>query len=587
MNLKKTVSFILTVALILTAVFAVVPTANAANVDVSLSVKPGTESLKEGGDVEFAISIQNSGDVAIEEAKLTYEGEVLTEVGNINAGNTKNLTETINVPTSKLGDTLAFSVEFYYTDDTGERRQDEEYATAKVAKKASNIKVGTSVKVDKDSVSPGGKVKFTFTVENQGDVEITDAAVSASVLNSGNRIGDKFSLDPGESKSVTYTGTFNKTVTVKPVVKYTADGKSHSANFDSKKISVTGDADLHLEFSSDKEVYAPGEEATFKLYVENAGDVLLSNIKVFDYNGQRVDSARSELSPGESFNVEKKVAIQNGGELQFTVEATDQNGKTHSFTSNAIIVSTGESSPSASISPSPSASENVLNEETFVIEVTSENMTMEEPGLAKINMKITNNSNMALNNVVVEEATLGKITEDITSIEPGQEVNIENIEINVEETTVYQFVITGYDAAGEKYEFAADPFEITVGAENAGSGMSTILIIIIVVIVLIIVIGVVLIVLVRKEKKKQNGGISKGKNGTNLPKSNMSRPGVNGNRPQRPTSQRPSNQGGRGVSSTERTIQRPRPMQKPSSMQRPKDVSEDKPRNRFDDRNNF
>ena len=44
MNLKKTVSFILTVALILTAVFAVIPTANAANVDVSISVTPGVES---------------------------------------------------------------------------------------------------------------------------------------------------------------------------------------------------------------------------------------------------------------------------------------------------------------------------------------------------------------------------------------------------------------------------------------------------------------------------------------------------------------------------------------------------------------
>ncbi len=587
MNLKKTVSFILTVALILTAVFAVIPTANAANVDVSLSVKPNTESLKEGGDVEFAISIQNSGDVAVEEAKLTYEGDVITEVGNINAGDTKNLTETINVPTSKLGDTLAFSVEFYYTDDTGERRQDEEYATAKVNKKASNVKVGTSVKVDKDTVSPGGKVKFTFTVENQGDVEITDAAVSASVLNSGNRIGDKFSLDPGQSKSVTYTGTFNKTVTVKPVVKYTADGKSYSADFDSKKITVSGDADLHLEFSSDKDVYAPGEEATFKLYVENSGDVLLSNIKVFDYNGQRVDSARTELSPGESFNVEKTVNIQNGGELQFTVEATDQNGETHTFTSNAIPVSTGEVSASPSASPSASTT-SALNEETFVIEVTSENQVMEEPGLAKVNMKITNNSDVVLNNVVVEEATLGKITEDIPSIEPGQEVNIENIEINVEETTVYQFVITGYDAAGEKYEFAADPFEITVGSENAGSGMSTVLIIIIVVIVLIIVIGVILIVLVRKEKKKQSG-LTKGKNGTNMPKSNMSRPGTTGNRPQRPTSaQRPSQYQGRNGSQVDRTIQRPRPMQKPSSMQRPKDPTEDrKPRNRFDDRNNF
>ena len=78
-----------------------------------------------------------------------------------------------------------------------------------VKKKGGNPKLNLTVTSDKKAVEPGEKVTFTYTVQNGGDVDLTDITIKDTAVVSGN-IASGLALSPGQNQQYTKTVTVNE-----------------------------------------------------------------------------------------------------------------------------------------------------------------------------------------------------------------------------------------------------------------------------------------------------------------------------------------------------------------------------------------
>jgi uncharacterized repeat protein (TIGR01451 family) len=346
------------------------------------------------------------------------------------------------------------------------------------------------VKADKTSVPYNSKVNFTFAIENQGDVTISNVKITSSALNSGNSVADSFSLAPGKAKVVTYTGTIVKDIEVSPKLSYTANGRSYEESFGTTLSVKVSSANVTLTVQPASATVQSGQPANFTVTMTNSGSDDLTNLKLFDSANQSVPITATSIPAGQTVTETVSRTITQSGSYSFYLTAQDSSGSSFTFNSNAVTMTVSGATPSAT-----SAYANMLT-----ISVQPSATELKSEGKVTFTIALNNTSQTQFSNVVISESSIGNI-DTIAAMGPG-ETKVTK-EVTVSATQEFNFMVSATDADAQTLTLSAAPVSVVVD-NSAGTGsLTTLVIIIIIVIVLIIVVAIILIVFARKDKKRR------------------------------------------------------------------------------------
>jgi len=168
--------------------------------------------------------------------------------------------------------------------------------------------------VNKLEVLPGEPIIYTYTVENVGNVTLTDVVVTDSLLGNVplNPEGTPITLAPGETAtgSLTYTPSEDEICT-------TITNKAFATAVDpcGREVSVETEGELSVKVISppaaitlqcftDKTEAMVGEQVMYTYILINSGQVPLRNIALVDTLIGEIELPKTELAPGEEMKVE-------------------------------------------------------------------------------------------------------------------------------------------------------------------------------------------------------------------------------------------------------------------------------------------
>lgn len=490
--MKKHISIILIMTLLLTALFSFGSVALAAS---ELSVDPKTDEMASGGDVEFDYFVYNESDQTIEGSIVcTTTGQSVVNLVSVGPNGTSEDSFTMNVSTELLGKDLKFSF-----------KDGALTTTTKIKKKELVTKLAASGTVPRTLYGEGETVKFEYKIENQGETTIDGIVVKSPQLKNGNALNEPFSLAPGNSQTVKYSHTMTGNITVNATVSYSVGGAAQTPINVEPAITLTKvirDVKSELTVSNDKP--EAGEEVTFTLTLVNDGNVPYTDIQVL-VNGEEKDFP-SKLEANGTVSGEFKMSFQTSTDVSCSISLDDHTGETRHTNSNTVSIN---------LPVDPNAVENKLQ---FTMNVDRPQLT--SAGSINFTGLITNGADYELTNVKVDEATLGNIF-SANSLAAGGKANVP-FSTDINETTTYSFVLTATDKDGNTYTVSHEPITVTIqsaapeatpGFEDAADvtetpltldnnvslgSIGTLGIIAIVLVVLIIGVGVALLVLWKK-----------------------------------------------------------------------------------------
>ena len=508
--LKKHISIILIMTLLLTAVFSFGSVALAANVKIDVSTN--TNELAEGQRVTFDYLVTTDETLSGCYLKSNANSNFSASLGNIVPGDLGGKTFEMDVPTSALGSPISFDL----YDETNTKLAS---TSITIGKKTMSTKLAASGTTARTLYGEGETVKFEFKIENQGETTIDGIVVSAPELNGGKGLNSGFSLAPGKSQKVKYSHTMAKDTTVNASVSYSVGGAAQSPigvnpialTLESRKVEPT------LTVSNDKP--AAGEDVTFTLKLVNKGNVPYKDIKIL-VNGEE-KSFPSKLEANSEVTGDFKMSFQTSTDVSCSISLTDHTGETKQINSNTVSIN---------LPVDPNA---VASKLQFAMNVDRPQLTA--AGTINFTGLITNGTDYELSNIKVDEATLGNIFSADT-LAAGGKANVP-FSADINETTTYSFVLTATDKDGNPYTVNAEPITVTiqaVGAEptpgfedaadvteslapdsNVSLGsIGTLGIIAIVLVVLIIGVGVTLLVLWKKGQSPKKSTTLPGRSAT-------------------------------------------------------------------------
>lgn len=511
--MKKFLSIMLTVILVL-SMFAAAPlTAFADDVSMNVSV---SDAISSSGTVTVTISVSNNSDSNMSNTSATIDGDSLGSMGTIRAGGSATKSYTYKVSDSQRGSRVTVHLDYDEGSSTTSVRlpnssaesdptpsasskpsasasasaRPSASASASASAEQGNVKVQKTVKADKTSVPYNSKVNFTFAIENQGDVTISNVRITSSALNSGNSVADSFSLAPGKAKVVTYTGTIVKDIEVSPKLSYTANGRSYEENFGTTLSVKVSSANVTLTVQPASATVQSGQPANFTVTMTNSGSDDLTNLKLFDSANQSVPITATSIPAGQTVTETVSRTITQSGSYSFYLTAQDSSGSSFTFNSNAVTLTVSGATPSAT-----SAYANMLT-----ISVQPSATELKSEGKVTFTIALNNTSQTQFSNVVISESSIGNI-DTIAAMGPG-ETKVTK-EVTVSATQEFNFMVSATDVDGQTLTLSAAPVSVAVD-NSAGTGsLTTLVIIIIIVIVLIIVVAIILIVFARKDKKRR------------------------------------------------------------------------------------
>ena len=296
-------------------------------------------------------------------------------------------------------------------------------------------KTGTFNDESTDSLAqPGETISYSFTVENTGNVTLTNITLADNVGGITVSGGPIASLDPGDSDSSTFTatytitqddvdaGTFHNvaTVTGTPPIgdDITDDGDEDVTLPQSPSIEVVKTGTLHNDVVAPNTQTNVGDQITYTFRVENTGNVTLSDVDITD--------------------AVAGVVISGGPIASMAPGAVDTATFTATYTLTQADVDAGTFTNTATVTGSPDVGDDVTDDDTdtktFVAEPSitltksgTLDMTIVAPSTeANVGDQIdyaftvTNTGNVTLTNVNIADTLAGvTITGTIASLAPG------------------------------------------------------------------------------------------------------------------------------------------------------------------------
>lgn len=428
--MKKHISLILVLTLLLTAVFSFGSVAFAS----SLVVTPNPTSMVSGGDVMFHYSVTNDSG-AVLGGQIMYGS---TPVADVSAADGMSVEGdfTMNVSDSMLGQTLTFTL--------GSLQ-----ATAKVDKKVLTTQIAATPSVPRTLYGEGDAVKFEFKIENQGETTLNDIVISAPELESGKALNTGFSLAPGASETKKYSYTMAKDITVNPVINFTVDGVAQAAYVMTPVTLTLESRNVKAVLAADNAKPAAGDEVTFTLTLNNGGNVPYKDITVLA-NGEEQDFP-STLDAGGTSSGTFKLSFLTSTEVSCSISLKDHTGTVKQINSNSLSIEL------------PVDATTVDSKLTFTMNVDRPQLT--SAGTVNFTGLITNGTDYELTNIKVDEATLGNVF-SANSLAAGGTASVP-YSVDVNETATYTFVLTATDKDGNTYTKTADPIAVTIQSASA------------------------------------------------------------------------------------------------------------------------
>lgn len=379
--------------LILMLIISILPVgAAAAAGSPSAVVQVSRDSLPGPGTVELKLSITNNGD-PIRNVTVAYpDSDKKVDLGDVGTGDT--VTEenpSWEITESMLGKELRFEVTWETQDGT----EKSGFTPAITIRQSdAQVDVRAEAKVDNVHAEEGDKVKFTFTFENLGNMEVTDAYLEAPPLNDGEPLGDNFSVQPGETNTKTWSPTINQEITVRPVYTYTVDGEKHTLSCDPITVRI-GDAgpELVINVQSNVNRVAPGGDVEFEVSIENTGTTEIDDITVRDSQGGMLTLSQNSLQPGASASGTETVQVDASTSFVFSVSGAWQ-GEAVTAESTPIDITVDE----ALGTPTPAADLDASSIVQIDVSVVTQ---VQRAGIVPVEVTVKNLSAQELTNIVV------------------------------------------------------------------------------------------------------------------------------------------------------------------------------------------
>ncbi len=471
--MKKFFAIILAVLIIMTALPL---TAGAeGSPELNVSINPG--SLVEGGEVDVLVEIANPTEEELTEGMLIVDGEAVQEYDTIAAGGTEVYSGTYTADASALGKDIP--VMFTYAGGTLK-------SSFNIGKKEPTINVGTTVKIDSNTVVKGSEATFTFAIENKGDATMKDINLTAEPLNNGQVLTSSFDLAEGKATVITYSEELTDDVKVTPEITFTAGGKEYTKAMNEISVKVVN-PEMTVKISAEKTEVEIGEEFSIDIYIENKGNAAFKTVTLYDTDGNKVPTEKNALEGGEYISATSTMSLDASKEIGFYVEATDDNGKSYTFNSNVIKIYASE--------PAPEDYAQVLK-----FEIQADALTEEGP--ASFTVNITNKGEVNFADIIISEAELGEIN-SFPTVKAGESKTFDFSTFeDITETTTFLFTLTAKDPDGNDVIIEADPIEVSIDAEaKKGGGIGGWIWVLVVIVVLIVGVGVTILVIMIRDKK--------------------------------------------------------------------------------------
>jgi plastocyanin len=554
--LKRFLGFILIIA-IASSVFGLgITSAVAADPNVTIRVALDKREVAQGGSVQATVIVKNNYADPITNVQVIYDnnGSSVFSGVTINPGTEYGTQKSYTISFPSGSNAVAMSFTLTFLDPTGTAQTN---TTATQVNQSTVIKVTGSAKASDSSVTAGDRVEFTFTFKNEGNVKIENASLKAPPIDGGGTIGQSFTLNPGDTKEMTYTSKVNSTIEVKPTLTFTAAGANKTLNLDSLTVTVeqSVQSGISLSLKADKDTVNAGEDTVLTATINNTGGSTLTDIALLDENRQPVQTNVTALASGKSGTATVTVTPQATQNYTFSVSAKDPDGKEVTSTSNQVTVTVAEAEPTSSEESNA----------TLAIVVDADAYSLKAPGEITFHVTITNNSDVLLNNVQVTEETIGEIG---TISAMGKDSKTFDKTVQVDKTTDFVFKVTATQEDGTPVTAVTDPLTVTIEG-NTGVGLGFLGVLLIIIVIAIVAVGVTLFLMNRKNKRSGTSGVFGGNTGGKGPYNGRRKPSSFNNTIVKPN--------GRDTA-PQKTMRKPVSAPKPPSS---------KGKTKFEDRNKF
>jgi hypothetical protein len=508
---RKTISILFISAIVLVAMFGFMGVANAAvsgdgNVEFEVSINPtqvfGPQNVNVTINV-YALNGKEFSDVSISQGSENLTGFAINDPAR------KKYVGSVSVAESEIGDSkLVFTANYELTDGSSGKVN-----VAKTVLKMAPVKsLSYSYKVDRKYTEFGNKIGFVFTIKNTGSKTLSDLKIRDDNLNGGSWLAGGITIEPGETRVITYNHTMSKNITVQPLLRYNAGGTTYNENFSSTNLELVVD-DVEVTVTADKTNAVAGEEVSFTVRIKNNGSVYLRKLTLYNHNNEVVKLKGDVLRKGDAVSVITTAVFKESDSVQFDITAEDAYGSIYSHASNIIEIDVPIN----------------FNPEDLTISAKPEFTTLAEPGLATFNVLLTNKSDYGLYDIKIVDTKTGDELKTITHLEKGE--RLLRVKTQVDESRNVSFRVEALDAAGNMHtvDTTNEPIVMTVISSQTTKApeetiepeptpepepqtliekMSTWVIALIIIGVLILFVIISLSALVAKEKGRQKRGAS-------------------------------------------------------------------------------
>ncbi|MDP2892521.1 MAG: hypothetical protein Q8O09_05230 [Bacillota bacterium] len=486
---KKAAAAFMALAMILT-LFTFMPTASATDTgDVQFSGTADPSELTQPGYVDITFIILNNLSVRIDSCKIKKgeepplnPDEFSVEPGASNS----DVVITYSVQESEIGHSIQFTL-LYDNSETGETVSVTTPVT--IARKTATVKLDMTAIPDKTLVPKGQSVNIGYTLQNHGDVDITELTVTDPCLKDipGNTVVSNLTLKVNESVTYTKNITVNEDTQSAAVATYKAAGSDHITSAPTQDIKVVS-ALLLITVTADKTQVDTGGTVTLSFKLENTGNVRLTDIKLTDDKGHQIKTVLG-IEAGKYVSFPYTFIPDSTNTYIFTANGKDPTGVAFSSESAPLEIKVGTQSAGSGLS----------------IEVQPAADKIEIPGTVEFTITLRNTGTSQLYNVKVTEDVLGEV-ESLATLDVGEEVL--HKEFQVDKTTIYTFKVTAQDINGVGYESRADAVSVSVGtppsqAPGGIGNLNGLLILLIVIAALVIFVVAALIFVLKKGKVKK------------------------------------------------------------------------------------
>lgn len=371
------------------------------------------------------------------------DGTLVQEFGSptLAAGQSQSWTGTWQITENELNrGRLTFALRWYQYDDNGEIDQ----KAVDFSKTIIYVEAEPSVEVNRyitpSMAREGQEVNVTYEVINTGTVDISNVTIREH-KDISKTSGVIQTVAAGERASHTFTVKMGKKdLTSSATISYRAGNSTGTLTKEETTIKY-GDIKLNASLKANKKGGVAGDTVKFTLTLKNTGKADYQNVTVSDAILGEIFTGTS-VPANQTVTLEKEITITGTESYQFIVSGQDAAGT--SIETATERVSIVEIDPSQAIS--------------LAVEASADRDTVYElPGVVKINVKVTNNSQKEVKNVSVGTGSVTLHTFD--SLQPGQTREFTR-DVNISTAGQFRFDATVKDELDETQTFSSDVFQI-------------------------------------------------------------------------------------------------------------------------------